>query len=170
MKRMQGWWSWFHGAASTIALFLHRSKLSASTTPEKSCCIRTWYTWSYEQAESNGGRRVFSFRYFLSVTLEFTEIEMTKDLTVLQQYLSIMRISSYDGNKKKWLWKRKNERPLEKALEKSNTFFLPVQRTREHLWSPSLAVSSTARVKRGACPWTLFLLTLRSPEIAHQDP
>lgn len=44
-------------------------------------------------------------------------------LKVLQQYLNIMHIFSYDANYKRRLWKRMNERRLERDLEKVNRFF-----------------------------------------------
>lgn len=62
---------------------------------------------------------------FLNFSLENRATGMSQTVRLLQMYLKVMSISTCHATDKRLLWKRKNDRRLERAPEKERACFFP---------------------------------------------
>lgn len=120
------------------------------------------FTWECQHAESNRRRGNSYPSANMSFTLGNTAMHMSKVMMVRQQYLNAIFILSYDSNRKRSMWRRKNEGRLERDPKEAKRFFFPLYSNSYYSWSSLLLPYSAFKIPSATCTWRLFYLMLRS--------
>lgn len=95
---------------------------------------------------------------------------MCRGLMVLRQYFNLMHVFSYDVNDKRQRRKKKNERRLERAVEKANSFFFPATKTPS---ASVVTITSSASSRSGrnpSMPVDIISLHIEEPQERRQGP